>query len=170
MVSQVRVHGVHFSHLVSVMLYRLLHGQGMRLQTVFLVQRVSSRRHAGADSGKQCILHVCAVQALGWVQGLNLEVPAGTSCAIVGTSGSGKSTIMRLLFRLFDSTSGQIRINDSDIKQVTTLLATPTPAYPPPTLLSNFKQVCLIVYPLRGTPTAASRTFFVTPGQDLVYI
>ena len=52
------------------------------------------------------------------LQGLNLEVPAGTSCAIVGTSGSGKSTLMRLLFRMFDSTKGTIRVNGADIKEV----------------------------------------------------
>lgn len=52
-----------------------------------------------------------------WEQGLSLRVPAGTSCAIVGTSGSGKSTLMRLLFRMFDSTGGSITINGTDIKQ-----------------------------------------------------
>jgi len=52
------------------------------------------------------------------VQGLTLTVPGGTSCAIVGTSGSGKSTLMRLLFRMFDSTSGHIRINGTDYNLV----------------------------------------------------
>ncbi len=33
------------------------------------------------------------------LSGVSLEVPAGTSCALVGASGSGKSTILRLLFR-----------------------------------------------------------------------
>ena len=51
------------------------------------------------------------------MQGLDLKVPAGTSCAIVGTSGSGKSTLMRLLFRMFDSTKGTITINGNNIKE-----------------------------------------------------
>lgn len=51
------------------------------------------------------------------LQGLDLRVPAGTSCAIVGTSGSGKSTLMRLLFRMFDSTKGTITINGTNIKE-----------------------------------------------------
>ena len=37
--------------------------------------------------------------------GLNLRVPAGTTCAIVGGSGSGKSTVLRLLYRFYDVTS-----------------------------------------------------------------
>ena len=39
-------------------------------------------------------------------QGVTMHVPAGTSCAIVGTSGSGKSTILRLLFRFYELDSG----------------------------------------------------------------
>lgn len=37
------------------------------------------------------------------LQGVSFRVPAGTSCALVGTSGSGKSTILRLLFRFYDA-------------------------------------------------------------------
>lgn len=33
------------------------------------------------------------------LKGVSFKVPAGTSCAVVGASGSGKSTILRLLFR-----------------------------------------------------------------------
>ena len=33
------------------------------------------------------------------LRGLDLEVPPGSSCALVGTSGSGKSTVLRLLYR-----------------------------------------------------------------------
>ncbi|XP_051203972.1 ABC transporter B family member 25, mitochondrial [Lolium perenne] len=53
------------------------------------------------------------------LDGASFTVPAGKSLAIVGTSGSGKSTILRLLFRLFDSTSGSIRIDGQDIRSVT---------------------------------------------------
>ena len=44
------------------------------------------------------------------MQGLSLRVPAGTSCAVVGTSGSGKSTILRLLFRFYEPDAGELRI------------------------------------------------------------
>ncbi|XP_006650034.1 ABC transporter B family member 25, mitochondrial isoform X1 [Oryza brachyantha] len=53
------------------------------------------------------------------LDGASFTVPAGRSAAIVGTSGSGKSTILRLLFRFFDSSSGSIRIDGQDIKEVT---------------------------------------------------
>jgi ABC transporter ATM len=53
------------------------------------------------------------------LDGATFTVPAGQSVAIVGTSGSGKSTILRLLFRFFDSTSGSVRIDGQDIRGVT---------------------------------------------------
>ncbi|KAK6931859.1 ABC transporter type 1, transmembrane domain [Dillenia turbinata] len=53
------------------------------------------------------------------LDGISFVVPAGKSVAIVGTSGSGKSTVLRLLFRFFDPLSGSIRIDDQDIRGVT---------------------------------------------------
>ncbi|XP_057544726.1 ABC transporter B family member 25, mitochondrial [Amaranthus tricolor] len=53
------------------------------------------------------------------LDGISFVVPPGRSVAIVGTSGSGKSTILRLLFRFFDPHHGHIRIDDQDISEVT---------------------------------------------------
>ncbi|KAK4764879.1 hypothetical protein SAY86_025969 [Trapa natans] len=53
------------------------------------------------------------------LDGVSFVVPAGKSVAIVGTSGSGKSTILRLLFRFFDPHSGNITIDEQDIRDVT---------------------------------------------------
>jgi len=50
--------------------------------------------------------------------GLDLDIPAGTSCAIVGPSGAGKSTIARLLYRFYDPTAGRILIDGQDIADV----------------------------------------------------
>lgn len=50
------------------------------------------------------------------LQGLNFEVPTGKKIALVGGSGSGKSTIVRLLFRFFDPLQGRIIINGKDIR------------------------------------------------------
>jgi ABC-type transport system involved in Fe-S cluster assembly fused permease/ATPase subunit len=49
----------------------------------------------------------------------DLEIPAGTSCAIVGPSGAGKSTIGRLLYRFYDPSGGRILIDDQDLAGVT---------------------------------------------------
>ncbi len=53
------------------------------------------------------------------LKGISLTVPAGGSVAIVGATGSGKSTIGRLLFRFYDVTGGAIRIDGQDIRDVT---------------------------------------------------
>ena len=52
------------------------------------------------------------------LKGLDLDVPAGTSLAIVGPSGAGKSTIARLLYRFYDPSSGRITIDGQNIAEV----------------------------------------------------
>ncbi len=53
------------------------------------------------------------------LKGLDFEVPAGHTVAIVGPSGAGKSTISRLLFRFYDVTGGSVTIDGQDIRNVT---------------------------------------------------
>ena len=62
--------------------------------------------HFGYDEGREIL------------KGLDIDIPAGTSCAIVGPSGAGKSTIARLLYRFYDPTSGRILIDGQDIGAV----------------------------------------------------
>ena len=50
---------------------------------------------------------------------LNIEIQGGAKVAIVGSSGSGKSTIGRLLFRFYDVSGGSVSIDGQDIKNVT---------------------------------------------------
>jgi ATP-binding cassette subfamily B protein len=49
----------------------------------------------------------------------NLQIKAGSSLGIVGTTGTGKSSLVKLLMRFYDPNSGQILIDDQDIKGVT---------------------------------------------------
>ncbi len=53
------------------------------------------------------------------LNGLNLTIPKGKTVALVGPSGGGKSTMMDLIPRFMDPQSGQIAIDDHDIKHVT---------------------------------------------------
>lgn len=52
------------------------------------------------------------------LQGVSFEIPSGKTVAIVGSSGSGKSTILRLLYRFYDPLSGNILIDDQNIRDI----------------------------------------------------
>ena len=47
---------------------------------------------------------------------INLKIPAGKVVALVGLNGSGKTTLIKLLSRLYDPTSGTIKLGNEDIK------------------------------------------------------
>lgn len=49
---------------------------------------------------------------------LSVNVKAGQTLAIIGGTGSGKSTILNLIARLIDPTSGSVNINGIDIRQM----------------------------------------------------
>ena len=52
------------------------------------------------------------------LRGISFSVLPGRTLALVGPSGGGKSTIVRLLFRFYDLERGEIRIDGQNIKQV----------------------------------------------------
>lgn len=49
---------------------------------------------------------------------INLNIEKGKKIAIIGYNGSGKSTLAKLLLRLYDTSSGEITINDTNIKNI----------------------------------------------------
>jgi ATP-binding cassette, subfamily B, multidrug efflux pump len=61
--------------------------------------------YSGADSGRSEVLH-----------SLSLKVPAGSSLAIVGPTGSGKSTLVNLIPRLYDAEPGAVLIDGRPIR------------------------------------------------------
>jgi ATP-binding cassette, subfamily B, bacterial len=53
------------------------------------------------------------------LHGIDLDVPAGTTVALVGHTGAGKSTIAKLLARFYDPREGRITIDGVDLRDVT---------------------------------------------------
>jgi ABC-type multidrug transport system fused ATPase/permease subunit len=51
------------------------------------------------------------------LSGLDLEIPAGTSLAVVGQNGAGKTTLAKLLCRLYDPQSGAIEVDGIDLRE-----------------------------------------------------
>lgn len=51
------------------------------------------------------------------LRNLNLKLPAGSTTAIVGSTGSGKTTLISLLSRMYEADSGSIRIDGQDIRE-----------------------------------------------------
>jgi ATP-binding cassette subfamily B protein len=53
------------------------------------------------------------------LKGVDIDIPAGQTVAVVGSSGSGKSTIGRLMFRFYDVGDGRITIDGQDLRDIT---------------------------------------------------
>ena len=52
------------------------------------------------------------------IEDLSLHIPAGQTIAIVGATGSGKSTLVKLLLRLYEIKSGSITLDERDIRDI----------------------------------------------------
>ncbi|MAQ13635.1 MAG: ABC transporter [Sandaracinus sp.] len=52
------------------------------------------------------------------VRDLDLRMPAGETTAIVGSTGSGKSTVVKLLLRFYDPGQGQVRVDGVDLREL----------------------------------------------------
>ena len=53
------------------------------------------------------------------VKDIDFEVPGGNTLALVGPTGAGKSTVLKLLLRMYDVNEGAIRIDGQDVREVT---------------------------------------------------
>ncbi|TPX30291.1 hypothetical protein SmJEL517_g06109 [Synchytrium microbalum] len=87
------------------------------------------------------------------IRGISFEVPSGKTVAIVGPTGAGKSSLLRLLFRFYDTTEGRITIDGQDIRNVTqTSLRQAIGVVPQDSVLFNNTIKYNIEY---GRPTAS---------------
>ena len=64
-------------------------------------------------------VHFCYIKGEEVLKGINLEVKAGETVAIVGATGAGKSTIINLVNRFYEITEGEICIDNHNIDQYT---------------------------------------------------
>jgi len=62
-------------------------------------------------------VHFSYIKGIEILKGINLDIEPGTTIAIVGSSGAGKSTIINLLNRFYDINSGSIYIDGVDINE-----------------------------------------------------
>ena len=53
------------------------------------------------------------------LRGISLEVPAGKTIGLVGSTGSGKTTLVRLLLRFHDPIEGCVRLDEHDVRDLT---------------------------------------------------
>ena len=52
------------------------------------------------------------------LEDVNLEIPDGSTVAIVGPTGSGKTTLVRLLLRFYDPKNGSIKVDEIDVREI----------------------------------------------------
>ncbi len=93
------------------------------------------------------------------LKGVSFKVKGGTTLAIVGETGSGKSTIAKLLFRFFDPKQGEILIDGQEIRDVTQdSLRKSVGVVPQDTVLFNDTVFYNILY---GNPNASKEDVYL---------
>jgi ABC-type multidrug transport system fused ATPase/permease subunit len=84
---------------------------GIRFRDVTFAYPGADRAYPGAD-------RVDRAPGTPVLAGFDLEVPAGSSLAIVGQNGAGKTTLAKLLCRLYDPQSGAIEVDGIDLRDL----------------------------------------------------
>jgi ATP-binding cassette, subfamily B, bacterial MsbA len=92
------------------------------LDTPITVQDAPDAKTMGASQGRidfENITFRYAGTSINALSNVTLRVETGKSYALVGASGAGKSTILSLILRLYDPTSGAVRIDGHDLRRLT---------------------------------------------------
>ncbi|MFD6164970.1 ABC transporter ATP-binding protein [Oerskovia sp. NPDC060287] len=103
------------------------------------------------------------------LHGVDLDFPARTSVAVVGATGSGKTTIAKLVTRLMDPTSGEVRLDGVDLRDLSAAsLRERVVLVPQEGFLFDGTLAENIAYGVRDTANGAAGTSGIageTPGQ-----
>ena len=75
---------------------------------------------------------------------INLEIPPGQTLAILGKTGSGKTTLVNLILRIYDVTKGKITLDDVDIRDLTLKNLRENIAYAPQDNFLFSKTICFV--------------------------
>ena len=122
LVQGLRTHQAHRQHLSAFPA-----GAG-NLHAGFCLPRSARRRHGSAGrQGAAAVFEVRRIRRASFaydsgpliLNNIDLKVPAGAVVAIVGSSGAGKTTLVNLLPRFYAATSGAVRIDGYDVRDVT---------------------------------------------------
>jgi ATP-binding cassette subfamily B protein len=62
-------------------------------------------------------VHFCYSNGAHVVKGLSIDIPAGDTVAIVGATGAGKSTVIKLLLRFYDVQRGRVTLDGIDLRE-----------------------------------------------------
>jgi len=101
------------------------------------------------------------------IQNISFTIPPKSKVAFVGTSGSGKSTILRLLYRFYDPKEGTIKIDGQNISDVTlTSLRNSLGVVPQDVVLFNDTIYYNIVY---GKPTASKEQVIEAAKKAMIH-
>ncbi|QFG70240.1 ABC transporter ATP-binding protein [Ornithinimicrobium pratense] len=75
-------------------------------------------RDGPASSELQDVVYAHPGEEKPTITGVTLEIPAGSTTALVGPTGAGKTTLTNLALRLVDADSGRVRIDDVDAREL----------------------------------------------------
>lgn len=106
----------HLRPLVDLLSEPLAEGATAQCAMPALPARISGQRRAAPVSIEN--LHFGYDPERPVLKGVDLDVPAGTTTAIVGRSGSGKSSLARLLMRLYSPQQGRILLDGRPIESI----------------------------------------------------
>ncbi|MFE5597717.1 ABC transporter ATP-binding protein [Streptomyces coelicoflavus] len=116
----------------------VLAGLDAVLQARPLPQATDPVRPAGHDLELESVVFRHGERTV--IDGLSLSVPQGQRLAVVGPSGTGKSTLLQLLARFYDVDAGTVRIGGADVRSIS-----------PETLMEQMAIVFQDVYLFDGT-------------------